>query len=269
MSNKEMFYYWVEEREAIRQRKESGLPKPWTDNIVMQQTYFCNVDREQDKVTKFIRDRMGAWVGQENFTANTIMARLVNKPESLSKLGYMTEFDKLHWTDVMSQPGSWGSAYIVSTNGRKQPKHEYIAGLLESAFEQCYGWHGTQPPPTLEHAHRRIQALQGMGSFMAAQVVADLKNTKDHPLRKAADWFSWASHGPGSLRGLEWFHEYPVKPSNFMDALVSARQQCYNDRPGLVNELCNQNLQNCFCEYDKFMRVTTGKGRSKRKYNGY
>ena len=36
----------------------------------------------------------------------------------------------------------------------------------------------------------------------------------------------------------------------------------------IVDILSMQNLQNCFCEYDKFMRVTEGTGRSKRKYNG-
>jgi hypothetical protein len=36
----------------------------------------------------------------------------------------------------------------------------------------------------------------------------------------------------------------------------------------ILEFLCFQNLQNCFCEYDKFMRVTNGTGRSKRKYKG-
>ena len=29
-----------------------------------------------------------------------------------------------------------------------------------------------------------------------------------------------------------------------------------------------QDLQNCFCEFDKYMRILNGTGRSKRSYNG-
>jgi len=270
MNNKEMFSYWVMERENIRFSKEHGDPKPWSNNRVMQSTYFCNVDREQDKVTKWIRQNYH-YDDQTapTFTANMILARMVNKPESLAKIGFMYEFDTTLFQEVMSQQGSWGSAYIVSTNGRAMPKHEYIAGLLETIFKQFEGWPHPAPQPTLRECSRALQAVQGLGSFMSAQVIADLKNTPDHPLWGADDWWTWASHGPGSLRGLEWFHERRVTPSNFMEALVSARQWCYTDSMvPLVKKLCNQNLQNCFCEYDKFMRVTNGTGRSKRGYNG-
>jgi hypothetical protein len=170
----------------------------------------------------------------------------------------------------MSQKGAWGSAYIVSTNGRAMPKHEYIAGLLELAYSQFEGGIGANVPPTLAGWHSALQAMQGMGSFMAAQVIADLKNTSGHPLANAEDWHEWASHGPGSLRGLSWFHDEKITPSTFMDALVSARQWVYNSgHQGVIAHLCNQNLQNCFCEFDKYMRVSTGTGRSKRKYDAH
>ena len=271
MNNKEMFSYWVAERESIRLAKEQGEPKPWSDNRVMKETYFCNIDREKDKVTKWIRSHyIYDDYTARYFTANMILARMVNKPESLEKLAYFGDgFDPTHFQEVMSKPGTWGSAYIVSTNGRAMPKHEYVAGLLEGMFKHFERWPSATPQPTLAQCSSALQAVQGLGSFMAAQVIADLKNTPDHPLLGATDWWTWASHGPGSLRGLEWFHEHRVTPSNFMEALVSARQWCYTESSTQISSLCNQNLQNCFCEYDKFMRVTNGTGRSKRKYNGY
>ncbi len=267
---RDKFIYWIVERESIRQLKEAGLPKPWSMDPVFQSVYFCNVDREHDKVTRWIRENYDLEAGEA--LVNMILARLVNKPESLEDLGWpwhrwdISDFST--WREVMSQPGAWGSAYIVSTNGRAMPKHEYIAGLLEQAFERFGGGIGANVPPTLSGWHRAIQALPGMGSFMAAQVIADLKNTTGHELANAEDWPTWAAHGPGSLRGLSWFHGEKITPSTFMEALVSARQWVYNREAGLINHLCNQNLQNCFCEFDKYMRVDTGTGRSKRKYDG-
>lgn len=269
--NKEKFAYWVQERDCVRILKEGGLPPPWSIDPVFQNTYFCNVDRENDKVTKWIRGRFDTYaLEQDPVIPNMIMARMVNKPESLEALGFPWSYwIPEQWFAVMSNKGSWGSAYIVSTNGKALPKHEYIAGLLEWAFEHFKGGAGANVPPTLNGWHKAIQAMSGMGSFMSAQVVADLKNTKGHPLQSAEDWSTWASHGPGSLRGLTWFHQEKITPSKFIDALVSARQWCYvNGHKAAIEQLCNQNLQNCFCEYDKYMRVNTGTGRSKRKFNG-
>jgi hypothetical protein len=267
--HKHKFIYFVKERDNIRFLKdELGAPKPWSIDPVFQRTYFCNIDREQDRVTKWIRD---VFIPEymEHSAANMMMARFVNKPDSLLLLGWpWTYFAEPTWRYEMSQPGAWGSAYIVSTNGRAMPKHEYIAGLLEQAFEQLAGWPGAGPQPTLASAHRHLQALQSMGAFMAAQVVADLKNTKGHPLQHAPDWNTWSSHGPGSLRGLEWFHGRRITPSTYQEAIASARAWVYNVDSTLLEALCNQNLQNCFCEYDKYMRVSSGTGRSKRRYNG-
>ena len=271
--NKEKFVYWVTERDCVRHLKDGGMPKPWSIDPVFQRTYFCNIDREHDKVTRWIREQYDFIPDEYRVkmaVPNMILARMVNKPESLYEMGW--PWDKLYantFRGVMSQKGSWGSAYIVSTNGRAMPKHEYIAGLLEQAYTQFEGGVGANVPPLLSSWHKAIQALHGMGSFMAAQVIADLKNTKGHPLADAEDWHTWASHGPGSMRGLEWFHERKVTPSNFMEALTSARQWCYtNGHSGAIAHLCNQNLQNCFCEYDKYMRVSSGTGRSKRNYDG-
>lgn len=268
---KEKFVYYITERESIRLIKEGGMEPPWSADPVFQVTYFCNNDRENDKVTRYIRQRYDFYgTPADSPEANMTMARLVNKPESLESLGWpWTWWHQDMWDKVMSKPGVWGSAYIVSTNGNPQPKHEYVAGLLQGVFERFKGPSGATPWVSLKDAHSALQGVRGLGSFMAAQVVADLKNTAGHPLQQAPDWSTFAAHGPGSLRGLSWFHGEKITPSKFSEALQSARAWVYNNgHTGLIEHLCNQNLQNCFCEYDKYMRVDTGTGRSKRKYNG-
>lgn len=262
--NKHKFIYWVKERECIQVLKDGGLEKPWSIDPIFQVTYFCNTNREHDKVTRWMRQNFTG-SDRKHDVENYILARMVNKPESLEAMGWpWNSFFKDQWHGVMSQKGAWGSAYIVSTNGRAIAKHEYIGGLLERVFEQV----PYNPPigvaPTLESCHKALMQLQGMGSFMSGQVVADLKNTEGNILQDATDWKSWATHGPGSLRGLTWFHEEQVTPRKFKEALSSARLWCKDE----VAHLCNQNLQNCFCEYDKYMRVESNTGRSKRKYNG-
>lgn len=111
---------------------------------------------------------------------------------------------------------------------------------------------------------QHIQNIEGISTFMAGQVVADLKNTPGHPLQEAPDWWTFALPGPGSIRGMDWVYGEKIPAGEW--------KACLDALNVLVSEhgwsICNQDLQNCLCEFDKYMRVKTGTGRSKRKYNG-
>ena len=266
MSNKSKLVYWINERENIRRCKEAGFSAPWSEDPVFQKTYFCNVRREDDKVTRFIRNYYGIENQAMNTAFNMLIARLVNKPSSLMIMGWpfyqWDSRDRDNFLDVMSKKGTWGSAYIVSTNGRAMPKHEYICELLTAALEQIPSVPLTS---TLGAAHTALMAIHGLGSFMAAQIVADCKNTNGCPLQHAPDWWSWSAHGPGSLRGASWFLDRKVTPSTWNRDMYEIRG--FLDKVG-IQTICAQDIQNCLCEFDKYMRVSTGTGRSKRNYNG-
>lgn len=259
-------------------KKQAGLPPPWSKDPTFQTTYFCNVCREDDRVTQWMRQRWAAALvkggrppNSKNTAFNMVLARVVNKPESLDALGWPWfgvpgALAWRKWHDVMSQPGAWGSAYIVSTNGRRMPKHVYIQGLLVAAYSPLQGMAFVG---TLAHAHGQLMGLNGLGSFMAGQVVADLKNTRGHPLQEASDWRTWCAHGPGSLRGMAWvLGKERVTPGMFYENMLWLRRRVDDNVSTAVPALCAQDLQNCLCEFDKYMRVSTGAGRSKRKYNG-
>ena len=271
MKNLDNLIYWVSERDNILQRKSLGLEAPWSEDCTFQQVYFCNVRREDDKVTKWIRENYNQLVPESSTTEfNMMLARLVNKPSSLKEMSWPFPFwdDFYHdvFTSTMAKPKSWGGAYIVSTNGLSVPKHEYICDVLTAAlphFEQV------RQATTLQTAHKALMGIQGLGSFMAAQVVADLKNTKGHALYNAEDWWDWCAFGPGSLRGMAWVNETEkCTPTEFQHCMPWLRERVDELLSPDIPKFCNQDLQNCLCEFDKYMRVSTGVGRSKRKYNG-
>jgi hypothetical protein len=266
--NADKLLYWIETRWDILKQKEAGAAAPWTEDKTFQEVYFCNVFREDDKVTKGIRELWAIGNGDvADAAANMIMARFVNKLSTLESLQWpWPEFDRPLWDYTMSKAGAWGGAYIVSTNGRSMPKHEYIGDLLEHLFEH---FKHNPLPNTLATAHTALMGLQGLGSFMAAQVIADLKNTPLHNLSYAPDWWSWCAHGPGSLRGMSWVWGVDrVTPKQFLEYMRPLRVLVDGNLPDHIPPFCNQDLQNCLCEFDKYMRVSTGVGRSKRKYAG-
>jgi len=264
--NEEALVYWITERENIRKAKEQGKSKPWSDNEVMQQTYFCNVHREDDKVTRWVRTQW-ALQGLHNIEANMCMARLVNRIESLKALNWPWDhFDAERFGVVANntQP-FWGSAYVVTTHGQPMSKVDYAIEVLGAIFRVS----PTIPiGSTLNSAHGVLTGLEGFGSFMAAQVVADLKNTVGHTLQNAVDRNTWSAHGPGSLRGLGWILDCKVTPGAYHNAIYKAWTRVRGHLAPKEQVMCMQDFQNCLCEFDKFMRVTHKTGKSKRRYNG-
>lgn len=269
----ELLAYWIQERERIRQLKESRAPKPWSADPVFQTTYFCNVRREDDRVTRWLRAN---WlVDDRNYEFAMVMARLINRPDTLERIGYpdrglvYTEIQVRMGTEWCKDHGEpfWGNAYVVTTHGQRIDKLSYLIGLLRGA-------HNALPlagvAGTCAAYHSAFKTLEGFSDFMAAQVVADLKNTAFHPLAEADDWWSFVAPGPGSKRGVSWFfHGVPDKTTrSFRDDISEIRNSLEDMGNEMIHKICNQDLQNCLCEFDKYMRVRNGTRRSKRKYNG-
>ena len=263
-----MLAYWIQEREAIRRLKENGDPKPWSDDWVFHHTYFCNVHREDDKVTKWIRNTYTPEVLGEYYDYAIVAARIFNWPETLDGLlwkGGLIPYNSQRMEEYLlekqeSKQKIWGGAYLITTHGQKMTKVDYCVRLMG----QVYQLMSTAQITSIDchNTWLNLQKIDGLGSFLAAQVVADLKNTKGHPLAEAPDWKSFSAPGPGSLRGLAWFHEVDkVTPSEYHGLIAGVASY-------LDWKYCMQDLQNCLCEFDKYCRVLTGAGRSKRRYAG-
>jgi hypothetical protein len=285
---KELFLYWIRERESTRTAKELKLPKPWSTDTVFQTTYFCNVHRENDRVTKWIRENWSMRkLGSKNYEMWMILARFLNWPPTLHNV------EEHFWEDLNAGDGKfsnledrmfalahngikvWGNAYVITSHGMPMPKATYLCQhLLPEAYRALRDLKSPAAQGTCGGMAGALQRITGIGSFLAGQVVADLKNTVGHPLHKAPDKKEFVVPGPGSIRGLNWWHvgseKGPVNERNFSRYFLvqGPRVQVDTDLEGSIPYIDNQDLQNCLCEFDKYCRVKTGVGRSKRKYHG-
>lgn len=284
----EELVYWIQTRERIRILKESGEPKPWSEDPIFQRTYFCNVRREDDRVTKWIRKEWAPeYIGWDDYEFHMVVARFLNWPETLSAItGLMSAAMYDGWFNELeedlgklAEKGKvWGNAYVITTHGIPMAKATYLCQRVLPAAYKLLGagrWRGAYGTrPSLAVRYRDLLTIEGVGSFLAAQILADLKNTEGHPLCGAVDWYSWSAPGPGSLRGLAWFHGMKITEGGYDQAIKEVAVYVNNELPncalqqphgGMINM---QDLQNCLCEYDKYMRVKNGTGRSKRTYPG-
>ena len=123
---------------------------------------------------------------------------------------------------------------------------------------------------SLHSYYGQLKGENGLGSFMAGQVVADLKYVP--PLKRARDWTTFVAPGPASRRGLNRVLGRPVDAPWRNDDTWRAAFRHLRERimPELerigLGDLHAQDLQNCLCEFDKYERVRLGEGKPKRRF---
>jgi hypothetical protein len=258
--------YWINEREQIRVNKEEkGLAPPWTEDVWLANYRFCNVRREDDKVTRWLRKNWSARRGEDpNILLAMTLGRFVNRIESLEKLGYpehgLNE-EKFLKVAHESKP-FWGNAYTISTCGAAMSKPEYVLTVLRNVeYFQPIFHAACHTNPDMSHAHGYLTNTYGIGDFLAAQILADLKWTQGHPLGTAWGRATWAAPGPGSKRGLERF--YSGAKGTFLPRLQAAAVAVQplidpNLWEANLHRMDMQDWQNCMCEFDKFQRLKEG-----------
>lgn len=276
--NVERLRRFIWERQNIYKLKESGMPRPWTEDKILQKYRFCNVYREQDKVTKWIAKNVRKpYQNDPDLWFAMAICRLINFPGTLAELGNLLPWNPRYFLQTIASRKKAGLqiynvAYIVSTNGVAQEKSQYLAEVvLGPAWKsrECIRPQYMNEP--LVDIHARLMEFHGFGSFIAGQIIADIKYAPQH--RKAPDWWTFAASGPGSRRGLNRICGYGLSDAWKEGVWHAELMKLLSDIVLFVEKshmppLHAQDLQNCLCEFDKFERVRLGQGRPKSTYPG-
>lgn len=275
---------FVKEREDTRWRKESNLPmdnkdgRPvWTEDPIISQWKFCNVHREDDRVSRWISNH---WrephKGDTDLWFAMVVARFINWPDTLADLGYewMVPWSPERFLRVMAERKAakkkvYTGAYMVRADREHPDKAAYQEAVVFTPMWEARKRLRPKEGDTLNSYHMLLGQFHGLGSFMAAQVVADLKYV--WPLNRASDWHTFAASGPGSRRGLNRVLGRPYKnvwtEEDWRQWLGRLRDTIRSDLiTAKVGELHSQDLQNCLCEFDKYERFRLGEGRPRSKY---
>ena len=275
----ENLIHWIRERESIRMKKEAGAEAPWTDDAILRTYRFCNVHREDDKVTKWIASNWrNPFAAEPYLWFWMLIARLINLPDSLAVLPPPSQkwsakkdfLDPLKKRRDKEGKTVFNAAYIVSTNGRAMDKLDYLAAEVLAPAWEARRVVAPSIVSTLASFAEKLRNLNGVAGFMAGQVVADMRYVA--PLSSSPDWNSFAISGPGSRRGLNRIFGRPVaqpwKESEWLDLLGELRDWIATESSDVdaLTEIHNQDLQNCLCEFDKWSRAANGEGKPKQIY---
>lgn len=272
------FWYWIRQREQIRLLKETwpeGLEGGYSHDDIFNNYRFCNVHREDDRGTKEIRAVVLKYFPLENNDLATLtslptvylMARLFNHAPTVERIleacdyGASIEQAFQLLKDYRDEnPGAkiFNTAYVVSTAGKKMDKIDYVRDMVLAAQRVII------PTDSLANAHAALSSIAGLGGtgFLAGQVIADLRN--DRYLVDAASHQDWCCPGPGSMQGLDFiWPDKKTTKTNFMQRMIVLYDLMPEDIYGM--EIHAQDLQNCLCEFAKYMRLSDPRVKSRKR----
>ena len=280
------FFHFMLERHRIYTRRAAGEPWPWTEDRILQEWRFCNVFRELDTTTQWIRIH---WRGPLDERVSETMlwfmmcvARQINYIPTLAALtdaGFPFRWDPDQAVRTMQALAAQGkkvytSAYMLRGPAAGGDKASYtihhVLQPLWEARDRLTGYF-TRPEPgaTLEGFWSLLCAFHGWGPFLAYEVVTDLRHTR--LLRHAPDILTWANPGPGAVRGLNRLANRPLTAippryqliNEMRDLLEGRRRFIPDEFPPL--EL--RDIEHTLCEFDKYERVRLGEGAPRQRYH--
>ncbi len=284
--NKEVAEYFrtARERYRIMLRRDNDERSPWSTDPIFRNWFFCNVFREDDKVTRWIKkhirephrnDPCVFWM--------MVAARLFNKISTLEILvnaGLFKDGDS--WDRSQAEAllenvkPLTGAAYVICTpSGVGMNKLQGCLKLIADA--RVDNFRRTQfitPGATpQEDVWNMILEADCFGPFMAYEVVTDLTHT--YLLENAPDKMTWANPGPGACLGLSRLVgetvSYGSKAARdgAISCMIKLLERCRTEEchwPAHWPAWDMRTVEHWLCEHSKWCRVRFDGSRMKRKY---
>lgn len=291
LSPEARFLYWVKERHLIHLRRQAGKPKPWTDDKVLQTGFFTNPYRENDKTTVWFREHVREPLRDDpQVLLTTIIFRwfnLIVTGEFLANEGLLYNWYGPLAKQLLAKRRRDGyklftGAYLIQSPGG-EPKMEAICDRIDKVWQDRHALLAAinvrheSGPCSLEEAHSYLTQYDGIGAFMAYEIVCDLRYT--YLLENAPDINTWCNPGPGCIRGLYRLagEKIPAKNNSTMPRKMKDWQermqyllkvtQRHFKRNSKFPPFEMREIEHSLCEADKYNRALFGDGRLKRTYD--
>jgi hypothetical protein len=265
------------EREAMRIRKEGGEPWPLTKDPIFLVGFFTNVSRAFDKGTRWnVAKIVLPYRDDPDLFLKIAIARFINNIEALAEINWRAPLDLTRVYNVLKARQKRGET-VFRTQAYKYPMPPELKGMdaLDCLFQYVLGpmyRDREQLRPrqgdTVQAVHNRLCRCHGVGGFLSAQIIADIKIVE--PLNTASDWHTFVASGPGSRKGMSRLCRLPLNNSwneaLWKATLLQLRETLNPLLAPIGLQLDAQDVQHWLCEYDKYKRAEEAGGKPSRKY---
>lgn len=284
--------YWrfAAERQHVYFRRLEGRPAPWTADGILRRHRFTNAFRAADRVSQFLirevvydgRDR--SWDDQ---VFRVLLFKFFNKIETWQALeravGDLTldRYDYSLYAAVLDErrernERNYSAAYVVPPPAFGEPsKHRNHLRLLESMMLSDLPGR-LEAADGMSAAYELLLTYPSVGRFLGFQFLIDL----NYGTRLDFSEMDFVVAGPGARDGVrKCFGESATGIEESVIAWVARTQDDHFERLGLQfrslygRPLQLIDVQNLFCEVDKYARVAhpeiggvSGRTRIKQKF---
>lgn len=274
-------------------RNRHKKPWPWTDDPILQQFRFCNIYRELDTVTVWIRQNIRErFADHPHLWFMLAMARRINLPATLEEIiadkkgawphgtkdsAYNPQrlLELLDARTARGDPVYTGAYMITAETGPEHTGQTKSRTTAYSNLAPLWAKKALIEPLLHDTLESAFDAILGQGfawgPFMTYEVVTDLRHTRY--LRKAPDVNTWANAGPGAFRGLNRVFGRPLKqPQKPVEACLEMNtllklSKGYWPKPSVWwPKLEMRDIEHSLCEFDKYERVRLGEGKPRSMY---
>jgi hypothetical protein len=277
--------YWelAAERQRIYFQRLDGKPSPWTADPILSEYKFCNAYRASDRVSQYlIREvayRSGAY-SPEDQLLRIVLFRLFSKPETWEILEdavgdvRCATFDAKLYGGVLDSARADGrklytGAFILCANrafGHSVKHHNHLA-LMELMLRPGGLSSAVGRARSLEEVYAALVTYPLVGPFMAYQLAIDLNYSELCNFSEN----DYTVAGPGARRGIaKCFDDTCGWSDRRLIDWMTASQTDELERLGIDFQslwgrpLQAIDIQNLFCELDKYARVAFPELKSNR-----
>lgn len=254
-----LLWHFTRARELVRMRKAAGDPAPWCDDSILQTFHFRNVRREDDRTTKELRSvvRNQYDVYAQDLPWVYVLGRMFNNAATL-RVALRARTDGVDWAWAVREYRAaghqlFGHGWRTGPSKKGKGKVQHIADVVNSVQ------HKLITNGSCARVFDILRSVDGIGDFMAGQVVADLKN--DRFLATAYDKHRFHVVTRAESEGMAWLttkHDYTKALHLLTEAMP----------PDIANmRLSLQDVGHLLAEFNTYMKIMDGQTHF-RKYRG-
>jgi len=266
--------YWefAAERQRMFYRRARGDDAPWTDDDILLRHRFCNAFRASDRVSQYLIRHViyGEHLSQDprDIIFRCLLFRFFNSIstwellESLYGDPCLANFDVDRWyRDMDTGQGLFNAAYMtcgVKVWGYEKKHGNYLAlvremiqdGILDKIFAS----------DGVRWIYTSLRGYPLVGDFLAYQIATDINYSE--VVNHEDSFFTMA--GPGARRGInKVFEDTGWRTPEQIIFWMHGRQAEEFEKRGIPldtawlwgHPLQTIDIQNLFCETDKYCRV--------------
>lgn len=272
------YFYYMQERMDMFWRKVDGCKyTEWSNDPILRTYKFTNVYRVLDRVSQYLI-RNVIYKDIDNYTPEDVLLRIIvfkifnkietweylihNLPEPITICSFNPHEISIILSKRQQECPIFSNAYMMTgchkTYDYLNSKHEKWLTMVKKEMIDGGAFHDILNAKSMADIYKRLLKCSFLGEFLAYQYTIDLNYCPYIDYSEN----SFVKAGIGAIRGikkcfLNYGDCYEDAILYIHDNLYDLQQKFgyYNFRPLFGRAPTLIDLQNCFCETDKYLRA--------------